>query len=115
MVIQLLVNWVNLLLMINNVVTTLDCRLDPVRFRSREVTGNSKTFVRELEYHQMVYTQWPENINPSAITNEMRMKLTNPATIGGDTQYFNIVSVNPVIAGTISHHLEIEVQKGYNI
>ena len=84
----------------DEIVTTLKCRVDPVRFRSREYV---QQHVRELEFHQMVYTECTDKV----LTQDMRLLI--------DGIYFNIVSVDIVTSGVNCHHLEIEVYKGFNV
>lgn len=90
------------------VVANLSCRIDPVRFRSREQWQDSRhAMARELEYHTMIYTAWTD-VN---ITNDMRLRVNDP-----HGEIYNIISVNRVTDNFgLGHHLEIECMKGFNV
>ena len=100
------------------VVADLSCRIDPVRFRSRESMNNEWPGVaRELEFHSMIYTDWTEE----TITNDMRIRVrkyygvVDVANDNNNYEWYNIVSVNRVTSGIEGHHLEIEVYAGLNV
>ena len=104
----------------NVVAGNLACRIDPVRFRSRQdMTDERPGFARALEFHSMIYTEWTE----SDITNDMRVRVRkyygmpdpDPDNDDNNYEYYNIVSVNRVTTGIEGHHLEIEVYSGRNV
>ena len=69
------------------------CRLDPIRFRSQEISepGAAQSVLRA-----MIYTEFVPGVTP-----DMQIVL--------DTNTYNIISVNPIDGLVVNSHLEIEV------
>ena len=102
----------------NIVEPNLACRIDPVRFRSRQDMNEERPGIaRALEFHSMLYTDW----TATEVTNDMRVRvkkdygMLDPDNDENNYEYYNIVSVNRVTSGIEGHHLEIEVYSGRNI
>lgn len=104
-------------------VSNIPCRLHPGRFRSREEQENRPIQATELDYHQLITTDYPDawplafllsedgcvmedpdnvgeylrGTTKQRITNEMLFRLhDDPGPAGAPGDIYNIVSCNPV-------------------
>ncbi len=83
---------------LTDVHTSVKCRHDPLRFRSRERTepGASQSILQE-----MIFTEYFDDVTADMVV-----------LIG--TQTYEIISVNPIRNNVKGHHLEIEVVHSEN-
>ena len=89
----------------DEIFVTLSCRIDPIRYRSRETWSDNPGEAIQSNFGLVIYTQWTD----LKITNDMRIEVI-------DDQVYDIVAMNPIrdMLGE-GHHLEFEVRRGSNI